>query len=57
MIHRGHKDLSDRWGDRYAPVVFGAGGVAFSFVEGDNLRGAPRLWWSRRDSAGIKKAC
>jgi hypothetical protein len=57
MIHSGHKDLSDRWGDRYAPVVFRAGGVSFPLVEGDDLSCAPRLWGSRRDCTGIKKAC
>jgi hypothetical protein len=53
MIHSCHKHLSDRWGDRYAPVVFRAGCVAFPFVEGDDLGCAPRLGWCRCDSTGV----
>ena len=56
MIHSGHKDLSDRWGDRYAPVIFWAGGISLAFIKGDDLSCAPRLGGSGRNGTGIQKA-
>ena len=56
MVHRGHENLSDRWGDRYAPVVFWVGGISLAFIKGDDLSCAPRLGGSGRNGTGVHKA-
>jgi hypothetical protein len=57
VIHDCHENLWQRWGNGNASVVFRLHGIAFTFVQWNNLGGFPRGRWGCSYGTFIKKRC